>query len=150
MFPIDITFKKKLSPEFDSVSDEKIVTAFKMLLQNSGAEVVENDRNKISFQKKEFNLKYFSGTKEKRWFGIGKAEFEITEPYSFEGKTAIFTINIGRLLLMNGIVAALFILFYLHNNFLIVFVLACLFNIGIGIGRQYILFSQTFKSLRVF
>jgi Flp pilus assembly protein TadB len=152
MFPFDITFKKKLSPEFDSISDEKIMSVFKQSLEQSKAEIVTDGKNKISFEKNFFKFTIFATTKEKIWFGIGKANFEITESYSLEGRTAVYSFNMLKFWILMIFFTVIFVLvngiFQRFDTYFTLFLIVIyLANWVFLVMRHYFMFAGNFKNL---
>jgi hypothetical protein len=104
MFPIDITFKKKLSPEFDIFSNKEIITLFSEEFAYSGCKINENGEVKFSVPNRSSDLVIHPNMKENKRLGISKTSFEINNSNAPPGRTAIYSFNVGQTILIEGII----------------------------------------------
>ncbi len=163
MFPFDITFKKKLSPEFDSISDEKIMALFFNDFAYSRCKIIETEKNKIEFDRKSRNedilipneKKGFSffkvyNAEERNWNGISKASFEIVNTHILGKRTAIYKCSINKI---NVILMAFFylivVLFSKFNPIaIVVIILFFIIQFGVFVIMEYSTFSLNFRRFK--
>jgi hypothetical protein len=146
---LEIPIKKKLSPEFDMVTNEAIMKAFEKDFLDAECEVVREHQYKIAFsgRKIKWTSKTYDG--KKKWGMIRSASFEILNTYNISERQILYKTDLSIMVYVMLSFCTIPIIFLRVNITVILFLLLTIpFQLIPMLINERTTITNTLKKLR--